>query len=163
MNGHVKNFQVIFLIISVIFISRSTQAQIVNKLYGDIVYKIINQPNEKGLIISLRDFNVQLLDISADSDKKEKVGTVLFTTYPDSNGIYVFKEVPEKTYYLRISYDPPMQMGTKKEIVHEKKIKVKYNHKGKMRIHTVEVEGLVFGISEDETKDETNANLIPNS
>jgi len=108
-------------------------------LYGELTFSDA-PPFSRRVIIPISNFKVELFRVFDDTKKKEeKLEKPLFTTYPGSNGYYTFRDVSEGEYNLRISYVKYMGKEYLDDIVVEKKINVRYNQKGRMRVFPIEL------------------------
>lgn len=124
MNKRSKFLQIFIALTLMLFTNAFTKEKTSTRLYGSISLQPLFQ-NDRSVVVPLHNLRIEIFNIPKDKDKK--VGEPLSTTYPDFNGYFVFNDVPEGKYYLRISYKRRI---TENEI-YKKEITIKYNKKGR--------------------------------
>jgi hypothetical protein len=140
------NFFKIIIVIFIIF--GYLQAQEEKRLYGNIYFDITAMSGTNKTIMSYRDFKIEILEVPKKVSKNKEDQKVLFTTYPDSNGYFTFKDVPAGKYMLRILYisidkDGFIKTGFIYEEILSKKIEVDYNGRERQRLKPISIEIII--------------------
>ena len=128
------------LIVFIVVISGITQAQEANRLFGKIYFNT-TLADKSNVVTPYRDLKIEILQVIAEpGDTEIKSQKILFTTYPDSNGFFTFKNVPESNYLLRISHFKVGENGLIDEIIQEIPIQIKYDANGKARLNPIGID-----------------------
>ena len=141
MNTRSKLLQITTSVTLILFILYPVQSQISKRLFGSIYFDIALTVDKNIVFAPFHDFKIELLEypIKAEVKDKKSTSTKIRTTYPDSNGYFSFKDVPDGKYKLQISRFLVDKTGLVNKIIKEESITVKYNEKGRYRIAPIAI------------------------
>ena len=140
MNSRMKAIAFNLLILLIVFVPFSVNAQTAGtkRLYGKIVISGSGQPpSSQRIVVPLRYMKVEIVEISQEHEKSRKSKKPKAVTYPDMNGNFVFRDIPEMNYYIQVSREG-LEGGKYVDYkVYQNKISVRYNNIGQQRLRPI--------------------------
>jgi hypothetical protein len=106
------------------------QGQEPTRLYGRLQFDAAAGGDR--IVIPIKDFKIEIFEREFRKGKKPLAGT-----YPDNNGYFVFKDIPEGWHTLVVSRHLVGREGLVDEKIEQRKIHVRYNPGGRQRLHDI--------------------------